>query len=285
MESTESAVRPVLVENCYRCHGPKKQQGGLRLDSRRAILAGGDSGPAVVPGDPAKSLLVQAVRQSGERKMPPKGKLKAEAVEALAAWVQMGAPWPGHEAAGNRQGDHFRETLRMHWALQPLGQPVVPTNKDEGWTATPIDRFVLAGLEAKGLRPSPAADRRTLIRRATFDLIGLPPAPQDVEAFVNDPSPDAFARVVDRLLASPHYGERWARHWLDVARYADTRGYEIFNLHQYATSAGYRDYVIRAFNEDLPYDQFILHQLAADQLPLGADKHRRGLPRALPQRV
>jgi cytochrome c553 len=268
LEFFETRIRPVLAEHCFQCHGPKKQMSGLRLDSRAALLEGGDDGPAIVPGDADKSRLVQAVRQSGRLKMPPKGKLPAQAVTDLAAWVKMGAPWPAPQPSPAVRQE---EAWRKHWAFQPVKDPPLPAVRDQSWPATSVDRFILAGLEAKGLRPSAPADRRTLIRRATFDLLGLPPTPEEVAAFEADRSPDAYAKLIDRLLASPHYGERWGRHWLDVARYADTKGYVFFDDATYSWAWTYRDYVIRAFNEDKPYDRFILEQLAADRLPLGGD--------------
>jgi hypothetical protein len=264
----ERRVRPVLADNCFSCHGAKKQQAGLRLDSRAAMLKGGDSGPALKPGDTDASLLIQAVRHSGNvKKMPPKKKLGPEAVETLAAWVKMGAPWPVDTTA-----IADADAWKRHWAFQPNKNPPPPAVKAESWPANAVDRFILARLEAKGLTPGAAADKRTLLRRVTFDLIGLPPTPEELAAFEADASPDAFAHVVDRLLASPHYGERWGRYWLDVARYADNKGYVFFEEGEYPWAYTYRDYVIRAFNEDLPYDQFIRQQLAADQLPLGDDK-------------
>jgi hypothetical protein len=271
VEFFESRVRPVLAENCFACHGPDKQRSGLRVDSREALLKGGDTnGPAIVPGQPDNSPLVRAVRQTGSLKMPPKKQLGPQAVDALAGWVKMGAPWPLTTAAG--LADARAEAWKRHWAFQPVRNPPVPVVKDPQWSRSPIDRFILGKLEEKGLTPSPAADRRTLIRRATFDLIGLPPTPEEVEAFVNDSSPDAWEKVVDRLLASPHYGERWGRYWLDVARYADTKGYVFFQDANFPWSYTYRDYVIRAFNEDLPFDRFVTEQLAADRLPLGNDR-------------
>jgi hypothetical protein len=269
-EFFEARVRPVLAENCWRCHGPKMQKGGLRLDSRQALLEGGDSGEVVKPGDPAGSLLIQAVRHDGATKMPPKKKLNPRDVEALTAWVKMGAPWPPQRSGGNTAAD--AQNGKQHWAFQPVRNPAPPAVQDANWPLTSIDRFILAGLEAKGLRPTVAADRKTLLRRATFDLIGLPPTPEEIAAFEADRSPGAFARVVDRLLASPHYGERWGRFWLDVARYSDTKGYVFFQEATFPWAWTYRDYVIRAFNEDLPYDRFIVEQLAADRLPLGEDK-------------
>ena len=206
--------------------------------------------------------------------MPPKGKLEDEAIADLVTWVGMGAPWPSGPSNAPTSAASASEAHAEHWAFQPVTDPTPPEVKDRDWPRDPIDRFVLAKLEAKGLTPSPAADKRTLIRRATFDLIGLPPTPDEVAAFEADASPDAFERVVDRLLASPHYGERWARHWLDVARYADTKGYVLFQDANFPWSYTYRDYVIRAFNEDLPFDRFVVQQIAADRLPLGEDNAR-----------
>ncbi len=266
----EARIRPLLAEHCWSCHGPKKQKGGLRLDSRPALLEGGDSGPAVKPGDPAASLLIHAVRHEGATKMPPKGKLPAPAIDALTSWVKSGAPWPRTATARGTQT--VAAAGKSHWAFQPVKDPPLPAVKDAAWPRTPIDRFILAKLEQKGLMPSAAADRRTLLRRVTFDLTGLPPTPEELAAFEADPSPTAYDKVVDRLLASPHYGERWGRYWLDVARYADTKGYVFFQEADFPWAYTYRDYVIRAFNEDLPYDRFILEQLAADRLPLGADR-------------
>ncbi len=265
----EKRVRPVLAANCYQCHGPKKQESGLRLDSRAAILKGGDNGPAAKPGQPDGSELVLAIRRTGDLKMPPSRKLKPADVDALTKWVRTGLYWP-KDVIGQ---PHDSQSRPPHWAFQPVRQPAVPHVEDQDhWASSPIDRFILAKLNEAGLQPSPTADRRTLIRRATFGLTGLPPTPSEVEAFVIDAAPNAFARVVDRLLASPAYGERWGRHWLDVARYADNKGYVFFEEKKFPWAYTYRDYVIRAFNDDLPYDEFITHQLAADQLPLGDDK-------------
>jgi mono/diheme cytochrome c family protein len=273
LEFFEKNVRPVLVENCHSCHGSAKQKGGLRLDSRASLLQGGDSGPVLNRTDPEKSLLLQAVRQEGDLKMPPKGKLDARAIQALTAWVKMGSPWPAEVAQGKTPTRNGVAVSSQHWAFQPVRKPAIPTVKNKAWVRTPIDAFVLARLEEKGLTPAPPADRRTLIRRVTFDLIGLPPTPEEVAAFEADRSPGAYERLIDRLLASPHYGERWGRHWLDVARYADTKGYVFTEERRFPYAYTYRDYVIHAFNTDLPYDRFVLEQLAADQLPLGED-HR-----------
>jgi hypothetical protein len=272
VEFFENHVRPVLVAKCQSCHGSKRQQGGLRVDSRAALLQGSDNGVVVVPGQPDKSLLIQVIRYKGGVQMPPKGKLPDEVITHLTEWVKMGVPWPEESVKSVAISQSVAEVRRTHWAFQSVRKPSLPPVKHPEWVKTPIDEFVLAGLEAKGLTPSPAADRRTLIRRVTQDLHGLPPTPEDVAAFEADRAPDAYARLLDRLLASPRYGERWGRHWLDVARYADSKGYLFEEERRYPFAYTYRDYVIRAFNEDLPYDKFVLQQLAADQLALGDDK-------------
>jgi cytochrome c553 len=260
----ETEIRPILVGSCGKCHGAQKQRGELRLDSRQAILKGGETGPAIVPGDPEKSLLILAVRHSGDVQMPPKGKLKEEQIAALERWVKRGAPWPAEQ---RHSPDERAEAQRKHWAFQPIGNPAPPAVQNSDWCRTPIDQFVMAGLRASQLAPSPQADRRTLIRRVSYDLTGLPPSAAEVEQFVRDPDPQAYTKLVDRLLASPQYGEQWARHWLDLARYSDTKGYvyareERFWVH----ASSYRDWVVRAFNDDLPYDRFLLLQIAADQV-------------------
>jgi hypothetical protein len=254
----ESKIRPVLVESCWKCHGEKKIRGGLRLDSRAALLEGGDSGPAIVPGDPERSLLIQAVRRRHKTlEMPPDRRLAEAAVEDLSRWIKEGAAWPRAVVAG------AGSPRPRPWSFAPPGRSEPPADSS-GWSRNPIDRFLLARQRERGLAPAAHADRRTLIRRVTFNLIGLPPTPEEVEAFLADRSPDAWARVIDRLLASPQYGERWARHWLDVARYADTGGFEADLL---APSAWrYRDYVIRSFNSDKPFDRFIHEQVAGDEL-------------------
>jgi mono/diheme cytochrome c family protein len=265
VEFFERRIRPVLAAHCFSCHGPQKQRAGLRLDSAAGLHEGSDNGPVVVPGKPQQSRLIKMVHGEGKKKMPPapRSPLSATALADLTAWVAKGAPWPldkaGPAAAGADAG-------KTHWAFQPVKLPALPAVKDRTWAANSIDRFILAGLEARGLTPSDPADRHALLRRLSFDLTGLPPTAAEVDAFVNDPAPNAYEKVVDRLLASPHYGERWARHWLDVARYADTLGTYIVRDNRFAYSYTYRDYVIRAFNEDLPYDRFILEQLAADRL-------------------
>jgi hypothetical protein len=272
LEYFEKNVRPVLIDNCYGCHSAsaEKLKGGLYLDTRDGLLKGGDTGPAIVPGNPEKSLLIRAVRYTDkDLKMPPKDKkLSDEQIEHLEAWVKMGAPDP-------RTGQAAKPATaepRKHWAFQPVHEPVPPSVKTKKLVRTPVDAFLLARLEEKKLSFATIADRRTLIRRATFDLHGLPPTPEEVQAFEADDSPAAFAKLVDRLLASPRYGERWARYWLDIARYADTKGYVFEEERRYPFSFTYRDYVIRAFNDDLPYDRFLIEQIAADQLALGEDK-------------
>jgi hypothetical protein len=273
MEFFEGKIRPILVDHCYPCHSHEsgKAKGGLLLDNRDALLKGGDNGPVIKPGDANASLLIRAVRYTNDDlQMPPKNKkLAATQIAALETWINMGAPDPRTAASGVPKVEAIREQARTHWAFQPVREPAIPTVKNKHFTRTPVDRFVVARLEKAGLEPSPLADRRTLIRRATFDLTGLPPTPEEVRAFVADRSPDAFAKVIDRLLASPLYGERWGRHWLDVARYADTKGYVFEEDRHYPYAYTYRDYVIRSFNEDLPYDQFLKQQIAADLLPGG----------------
>lgn len=261
----ESQVRPILIDRCQRCHGEEKQKGDLRVDSLAHLLGGGRTGPAVVPGDLVESLLVEAVRYEGFE-MPPDGQLPDEEVEALVRWVELGAPWPGEEqtAAIRETPETFTEADRSYWSLQPVAEVEPPTVADSGWSRNPIDQFIFERLNAAGLSPAPEADRRTLIRRATFDLHGLPPTPEEVDAFLADDAPDAFDRLVDRLLESPRYGERWGRHWLDLVRFAESDGYRADAFRPFAWR--YRDYVIDAFNRDLPYDQFVREQIAGDEL-------------------
>jgi mono/diheme cytochrome c family protein len=265
----ESRIRPILANNCYSCHAAS-QLGGLRVDSRDALLKGGKSGPSVVAGDPDKSILIQAVRQTNPKlKMPMGGKLKPVEIEDLTAWVKAGANWPNVPAPPVKAAGITPEQ-RAFWSFQPLKLPAIPTPNTANWAKTDIDRFVLARLDREGMKPVSSADKRTLIRRATLDLTGLPPTIEEIEAFEKDTAADAFAKVVDRLLASPHYGERWGRFWLDVARYGEDdyrsldperRGYN-----PYPFAYLYRDWVIKAFNDDMPYDLFVKAQLAADLL-------------------
>jgi hypothetical protein len=265
----ETRIRPLLVDNCLKCHSDKKQRGGLRLDSRAAVLAGGDRGAAIVPGKPEESLLLRAVRHEDELKMPPMKKLSREQIADLADWIRRGAPWPGPAAAPtpSKRAFQITEQDRAHWAFQPVQRPALPTVKDRKRVNNPIDAFILAKLEAKGLVPNPPATKRELIRRVYYDVTGLPPTPREVEAFVADPSPLAYEQRVERLLASPHFGEKWGRHWLDLIRYAETNSYERDGRKPNAWR--YRDYVIRAFNDDKPYDRFVREQLAGDELPDG----------------
>jgi hypothetical protein len=258
----ERRIRPVLHAQCLPCHGPEKQKAGLRLDSGPALLRGGDSGPALVPGDPERSRLLRAVRQTDPDLVmpPPKAgkKLSDSTLADLSRWIREGAAFPAPAQPLSKAG---------HWAFEPVSRPAVPPGGK-----TPVDAFVLAGLRRAGLSPAPPADRRTLIRRAAYDLTGLPPGPEEVDAFCADPSPDAFGKLVDRLLASPAYGEKWGRRWLDVARYADTAGEN--SDHPAPHAWRYRNYVIDAFNRDKPYDEFIREQIAGDLLAEGAAPER-----------
>jgi len=262
----ENQVRPVLVARCYKCHSQEAEnlRGGLLLDSRTGWQAGGDSGPALVPGDADASLLIKVLSYDGDIQMPPEGKLPDAEIATLREWVKRGAPDPrdGKPAAKGRKPINIEEG-RQHWSFQPLRSVATPYLLDPAWCRTPVDRFVLARLQEKKIAPNPTADKQTLIRRAYFDLLGLPPKPEEVDAFVNDLAPDAYERLIDRLLASPHYGERWARHWLDLARFAESHGFE----HDYDRPSAYhyRDFVIKALNQDLPYDTFVRWQIAGDE--------------------
>jgi hypothetical protein len=252
------------------------QQGGLRVDSREALLKGGKRGPSIVPGKPEASLLLAAILHQKGLKMPPGKQLSANTVTDLTAWVKAGAAWPAYssgEKAPPAPGSGSSDLARQHWSFRPVTHPAVPAVKNKAWVMSPIDAFILAKLEARGLTPAPPADRRTLIRRVTFDLIGLPPTPEEVEAFVNDPSPSAWMKVIERLLASPAYGERWGRHWLDVARYSDSNGMDE-NVH-YGNAWRYRDWVVNSINADKPIDQFFREQLAGDLLPSDNEDQRR----------
>jgi mono/diheme cytochrome c family protein len=294
VESFEARIRPILAANCYDCHTDQRM-GGLRVDSREALLKGGRSGPAIVAGDPDKSLLIVAVRQAGALKMPKGGVLRPDEVTALAEWIRAGAKWgdavptataaatprPAATTAPAAPGYVIKPEQRAFWSFQPLKKPPVPAVSHATWAKTDLDRFVLARLDKEGLTPVRAADKRTLIRRATLDLTGLPPSAEDIEAFEKDEAPDAFAKVVDRLLASPQYGETWGRMWLDVARYGeddyrslDPKGR---GLNPYPNAYLYRDWVIKAFNDDMPYDQFVRAQLAGDLIG-DASSRARTLP-------
>lgn len=274
----EKHIRPVLVKSCYECHSAEaeKVKGGLALDNREGIRLGGDSGPAVVPGDLSASLLMEAIRYEDKNTaMPPQksgGKLPDEVIRNFEEWIRMGAPDPRDGATTLVNKEDTWMEARKWWAWQPPEASPAPAVKDTTWPKSDIDRFLLSALEEKGLKPVDDADKLTLLRRVTFDLTGLPPTPEEVSAFYRDPSPDAFESVVDRLLDSPHFGERWGRHWLDVARYAESTGKDI-NL-AFPHAWRYRDYVIDAFNWDKPYDQFLREQLAGDLLPAANDTQR-----------
>lgn len=275
----EERIRPVLVEYCYECHS-EKAKGGLRLDSRARLLEGGESGVAAVEGDSSASLLIQAIEYGADsNQMPPKMKLPVTIIRDLKQWVSMGLPWPD-EAAGVKADlvkEGFRISEKQHefWSFQPISNPAIPMVEHDGWARTEIDSLILSALEAKDLVASSMANKEQLIRRATFDLIGLPPTAEEIDAFVSDESESAFVDVVNRLLASPHYGERWARHWFDGVRYVSDVGYYNFS----DLGWRYRDWVIKALNEDLPYDDFIVHQIAGDLLtpPPGVEVYADGI--------
>jgi hypothetical protein len=275
-EFFETKVRPLLVERCHKCHGADKQEAGLRLDARESILAGGDTGPALVPGKPDESELIRAIRYEPDGyQMPPDAKLPEADIATLTRWVERGAPWPGSEAATAVADEAVDLAERARrWSFQPLIKPALPQfsppdapgirSAPADWCRNPLDRFVLAKLLDHGLMPAPAADRSTLLRRAAFDVLGLPPSPEQAAAFVADGTPEAYERLVDELLASPRFGERWGRHWLDVARFAESSGKEVDFA--YPQAWRYRDYVIAAFNADKPFDRFVKEQLAGDLL-------------------
>ena len=269
----ENKIRPVLVKECYSCHSAETRsgiggmrkggKGGLNLDTREGLLKGGDSGTAIVPGKPTESLLIKAMHGDGVDEMPPKGKLAPDVIADFEKWVKMGAPDPREGKAVAVTGLDIAKG-REFWSFRPVKATTPPAVKDTAWPTSELDRFILAQLETKGLKPAPDADPRTLLRRVYIDLTGLPPSPEDVDAFLRDPSRAAFEKVVDRLLASPRFGERWGRHWLDLARYADSNGKdENLTFHE---AHLYRDYVIRAFNADKPFNRFIVEQLAGDLL-------------------
>ena len=272
VEFFEQKIRPVLAERCFECHSveAKSLKGNLLLDSREGLLKGGDTGPAFDEAAPKKSLLLSAVHYADpETAMPPKkagGKLSEQAIADLTAWVDAGAPWPaGGPAKKTSKKFDLAQRKQDHWCWSPPKQHAAPAVWDAAWSRTPSDRFLLAKLEAAGLKPAPAADRGTLLRRVSFDVTGLPPTPAELEAFLADASPEAFSRAVDRLLGSQAYGERWARHWMDLVRYAETRGHEFDPIIPNAWQ--YRDYLVRAFNADVPYNQFVKEHIAGDLMP------------------
>jgi len=250
----DEQVRPILTGKCLSCHAGDTKKGGLDLTRRASLLSGGESGPAITEGKPAESLLIEKL-EAGE--MPPKNPLTPQQVQAFRAWVEAGVPYSEEPLVPRRAGPDW-------WSLRPIGRHTPPDSGGSAWVRTPLDAFVFAKLEERGLSPSPEADRPTLIRRLSFDLIGLPPTPAEIESFVNDPDPNAYEALMERLLASPHYGERWGRHWLDVVRFGESEGYEMNHVRPNAWP--YRDYVIRAFNRDTPLPRFVFEQLAADTL-------------------
>ncbi|MCI0703940.1 MAG: PSD1 and planctomycete cytochrome C domain-containing protein [Planctomycetia bacterium] len=268
-EFFEKKVRPILATKCARCHDAVKHKGGLRMDSKAEFAKGGENGPAIVPGDPAKSRLVKAINYNDDIKMPPKGKLSDADIAILTEWVKGGAPWPDDSGVGAKDpGEKFdlHARAKAHWSFQPIKRPAAPEIRNpKVELRNPIDAFLLAKLDAAGLTFAPPADKRVLLRRVYFDLIGLPPTPAEVDAFLKDDSPAAYEKVVDKLLASSHYGERWGRHWLDLVRFAETHGHE-FDF-EIPDAWRYRDYIIRAFNADLPFDQLLTEHIAGDLLP------------------
>ncbi len=276
LEAFEKSVRPLLVKHCYECHSGQNSNGGLLLDTREGALKGGDSGAAIIAGDPEQSLLMHAVRYTRpELQMPPKNRLTPAEIQILEKWIASGAPDPRDAnptlSAPKPVGMSIADG-RQFWSLRPVTKPTLPVVQNSDWVQSPIDAFVLGQLEARGLQPAAQADRRTLIRRLTFDLVGLPPTPDEVSAFLADNSPDAYRVLVDRLLSSTAYGVRWGRHWLDVARYADSNGLDE-NL-AYGNAWRYRDYVVDAFNQNKPFDEFLVEQLAGDLLE-GADQETK----------
>ncbi len=273
IEFFEKHIRPLFAARCLECHG-EKRQGGLQLNSRAAMLAGSDSGPTISPGDPGGSLLVQAVRYDDEPKMPPEGKLPDDAIARLETWIKMGAPWPDDATPAAKRTDRAA-AAGSHWAFQPITRPPLPVVVHKDWPRSPIDYFILSKLEQQGLEPSPPADRRTILRRASFDVTGLPAEAAQADRLTADEDPQALDRAMENLLASPHYGERWARHWLDVARYADSKGYVFTADRNYPNAYKYRDWVVRALNDDLPYDEFLVQQIAADRV--GHEGHSASL--------
>ena len=272
VEYFETRIRPILVAKCQSCHSTAPRMAGLDLSSAEGLRKGADSGVVVGGADPGESRLLRAIGYDGKIKMPPTSRLKEDEIAAIREWVGMGSPWPAENSkaaavSAAKPLPNLAEQ-RKFWSFQPVRKIAPPAVQNQAWVKSPIDAFILARLEEKNLRPAPPADKVTLLRRATFDLTGLPPTEAEIRSFMEDTSPDAFARVVDRLLDSPRYGERWGRHWMDVARYADSTGAD--EDHRYPYAWRYRDYVIDSFNRDVPYDRFVREQVAGDLLP--ADK-------------
>ena len=264
----ETKIRPLLSAHCLSCHGTQVQMAGLNLATEASFLKGSEKGPVVQRGDPENSRLIQVVRYQRDIKMPPTGKLTAQQISDLTEWVQLGAPWPNAQTpsgAGKDKNEKWSPSNSDFWSFQPVKAQSPPAVGAKAWVKSPIDNFILAKLQKEGLTAANPASKLTLLRRATFDLTGLPPSEGEIQEFLADDSPKAFEKVVERLLASPRYGERWGRHWLDVARYGDSTGGDEDFRNPYAWR--YRDYVIQAFNTDLPYDRFIVEQIAGDLLP------------------
>ena len=256
-------IEPLFRESCYACHGPKQQMGGLRLDNKAAALEGGYSGPAIKPGKSAQSRLIHLVAGLKKDLIMPMGgeRLTPEQVGLLRAWIDQGAEWPEEQGAAVEE----LQAGSKHWAFRPPQRSAPPKVRNQSWVRNPIDAFVLAKLEGEGIEPSRQADRVTLIRRVSFDLIGLPPTPEEVAQFLADQRPDAYERLVERLLATPHYGEKWARQWLDLAHYADSDGYSSDRIRPHAWQ--WRDWVIQALNRNMRFDEFTVEQIAGDLLP------------------
>lgn len=259
----EKHIRPLLATKCLECHGEHKQEGNLRLDTRKGMLAGGDSGPALVPGKPAESLLVEAIEYESYE-MPPSGKLADDNIRQFKAWISDGAVWPQHQQPLRPASKTIGDSDRDWWAFRPLAKPDVPQLPTDNWSRTPIDRFVFGRLVENAMRPASRADEITLVRRLYFDLTGLPPSPQQIDQYLNSPPTGRWEGLIDTLLADPAYGEHWGRYWLDLVRYAESDGW---NQDAYRPSIWrYRDYVVKSFNEDRPYPEFVRQQLAGDEM-------------------
>ena len=266
LEHFEKQIRPVLVSKCIKCHGPTKQKAKLRLDSREAMLKGGESGPAIVPGKPADSLLLEALQYEG-LEMPPNGQLNQKVVNAFRSWIAAEAPWPKQTASLRDTGHGITASDRQWWAFRPLQRPTPPNPPPASstWARNPIDQFVLKKMQQHEVIPAPVAAPATLLRRLYYDLVGVPPSPAQVKAYLANPSADAWETTVDKLLADPRYGEHWSRFWLDLVRYSDSDGWNQDALRPHIWK--YRDYVIRSFNDDKPYADFVREQLAGDEIP------------------
>ena len=262
LDAFEKHVRPIFARECMSCHGPKKQESGLRFDSRKSVFAEHDFGTLLVKGKPEESRLIEVLEyHEDDVQMPPKGKLPDQSITILRKWIELGAPWPNDPEPTEGNADAWKS----HWAFQPIARPKPPAIDDE-WVATDVDRFIVAKLNAASKHPSPKADARTQIRRLYFDLVGLPPTMEDVRRFEADSSDEAYQALADELLASKHFGERWARHWMDVARYADTSGYAFREDRKNADAWKYRDWIINSLNADMSIKDFMIHQIAVDRV-------------------